>query len=285
MFKIFTIKQISVLSLFICIVMLFGSVLNLLSPVVKAGNQTYIRVPIVMYHQISENKTLWGDYVIPADELENDFNFFKYNDISPISFSQLKNIIKNGTALPVNPIIITFDDGQKSFLTKVVPLLEKFSYPANVNIVSSLCELYTANGDNNDSYAYLNAEDIKTLKNHPLVEIGCHSHSLHSLGKRRGAGKLKTENDTDYKKIITDDLNQFNAFYFDTLQDKTDIYAYPYGIRNDSLLQTLKEQGFCITLTCRESVNILKKGSELYELGRFNRPYKVNRELFFLSMF
>lgn len=265
--------------------MMLGAILNSLSPMVEASSDEWIRVPMVMYHQICENKSLWGDYVIPLSELEKDFQFFKNNGISPISFSQLRNFVKNGTPLPDKPIIITFDDGQKSFLTKVVPLIEEYQYPANINIVTSLTLLYTKTGDTNDCYAYLNAEDIKLLKNNSLVEIGCHSHSLHTLGARRGAGRLKNESDTEYKNTITDDLFLFDSFYYKTVHDKTDIYAYPYGIRNDFLLQTLKEEGFAITLTCRESVNILKRGSDLYDLGRFNRPYGINRETFFLSMF
>lgn len=284
-FKILTFRQLSFLSAFVCAVMLFGALFNMLAPAAEANAHPSVRVPIVMYHQICENSSLWGDYVIPLSELEQDFRFFKDNGITPVSFSQLRKFTENGTVLPSKPIIITFDDGQKSFLTQVVPLLEEYKYPANINIVSSLNEFYTENGDNNDCYAYLNTEDIKTLKKHPLVEIGCHSHNLHSLSTRRGAGKLQGESEAEYKRIILDDLKHFDAFYFNAVQDKTDIYAYPYGIRNDPLLQTLKEQGFCITLTCRESVNVLKEGSDLYELGRFNRPYSINRESFFNSMF
>ena len=203
----------------------------------------------------------------------------------PVSFNQLKNFVLTGEALPPKCIILTFDDGQKSFLTKVLPLLEKYNYPANINIVGALTQLYTDNGDNNDCYAYLNSEDIKLLHLHQLVEIGCHSYDFHSLGTRRGASRLKNETDAEYKKIVRKDIFLFNSLYSSVTQDKTTIYAYPYGIRNDFLLEELKEQGFTVTLTCRESVNHISRGDSLYELGRFNRPYGINRELFFGKIF
>lgn len=285
MFKIFTFRQLSLLSLFICIIMLIGATLNALAPVVEASVQAGVSVPVVMYHQICENSSLWGDYVIPLSELEKDFQYFKDNGITPVSFAQLRDFVQNGALLPKKPIVITFDDGQKSFLTRVVPLLEKYQYPANINIVGSLTELYTKNGDNNDCYAYLNENDIKELNSNPLIETGCHSYNLHTLGGRRGMSRLWGESDTDYEALILKDIALFNSFYYSITQNKTEIYAYPYGIRNDFLLETLKEQGFTITLTCRESVNVLKKGSDLFELGRFNRPYGINRDIFFKSMF
>jgi peptidoglycan/xylan/chitin deacetylase (PgdA/CDA1 family) len=285
MFKIFTFRQLAIMSAFISFILLFSAFLNTISPVINTNTDAGAKVTIIMYHHICDKKSLWGDYVISTNDLEEDFIYLRNNGITPISFAQLKSYTLEGTALPPKCVILTFDDGQKSFLTKVVPLLQKYNFPANVNIVGSLVELYTENGDNNDCYAYLNQEDLRTLKNNPLVEIGCHSYNLHSLNKRRGASRLHGETDSQYRNLIINDTKAFTDTYFSAVNDKTDIYAYPYGIRNNFLQNTLREQGFSITLTCRESVNIIKKGDSLYELGRFNRAYGINRDYFFKKCF
>ena len=129
MFKIFTFKQIAIISFFLCLIMLLGSILNTLSPYVDAFSEIGEEIPIIMYHQISENKSIWGDYVIPLSVLEEDFKYMKNHNITPISFEQLKLYAEKGGKLPENPIIITFDDGERSFITKVLPLLEKYKYP------------------------------------------------------------------------------------------------------------------------------------------------------------
>ena len=67
--------------------------------------------------------------------------------------------------------------------------------------------------------------------------------------------------------------------------EKAIIAAYPYGIRNDTLTDVLKNEGFTVTLTCRETANTLTTGGDLYELGRFNRPYKISEQVFFESIF
>ena len=285
MFRIFTFRQIAIISFFLCLIMLLGSFLITLSPYVAVFSQSGERIPIIMYHQISENKSIWGDYVIPLSVLEEDFQYMKNNNINPISFDQLMRYTEKGEKLPQNPIILTFDDGERSFITKVLPLLEKYKYPANMNIVGSLVELYTQNGDTDDRYAYLNEKDVKELAKNKLVSLGCHSYNLHSLSGRRGMGKIYGESEEDYKKLIYEDIRKFNSYFEGITGENTEIIAYPYGIKNETLKAIVREKGFKITLTCREEINRISVGSSLEELGRFNRPYGKSSKSFFEKIY
>ncbi len=285
MFKIFTFRQIAIISFFLCLIMLLGSFLNTLSPYVEVFSANTEEVPIIMYHQISENKSIWGDYVIPISVLEEDFQYIKNHNITPISFDRLKKYVERGEKLPEKPIIITFDDGERSFITKVLPLIEKYNYPANMNLVGSLVELYTKNGDTDDRYAYLNEEDVKKLAKNELVSLGCHSYNLHSLSGRRGMGKIYGESEEEYKKLIYSDIEKFNI-NFQRITGKTaEIIAYPYGIKNETLKTIVREKGFEITLTCREEVNKISVGGSLEELARFNRPYGKSSKSFFENIY
>ena len=285
MFKIFTFKQIAIISFFLCLIMLLGSFINTLSPYVDVFSEMGKEIPIIMYHQISENKSIWGDYVIPLSVLEEDFQYMKNHNITPISFEKLKLYAEKGEKLPENPIIITFDDGERSFITKVLPLLEEYQYPANMNLVGSLVELYTKNGDTDDRYAYLNEKDIRALAKNEMVSLGCHSYNLHSLSGRRGMGKIYGESEEEYKKLIYNDIEKFNADFERITGKTTDIMAYPYGIKNETLKSIAREKGFKITLTCREEINHISVGGSLEELGRFNRPYGKSSKSFFEKIY
>ena len=285
MFKIFTFKQIAIISFFLCLIMLLGSLLNTLSPYVDVFSEIGTEVPIIMYHQISENKSIWGDYVIPLSVLEEDFQYMKNHNINPISFEQLSALVEKGEKMPQNPIVITFDDGERSFITKVLPLLEEYKYFVNMNLVGSLVELYTKNGDTDDRYAYLNEEDVKVLAKNKFVSLGCHSYNLHSLSGRRGMGKIYGESEEAYKKLINNDIDKFNADFERITGQKTTIIAYPYGIKNETLKTIVREKGFKITLTCREEVNRISVGKSLEELGRFNRPYGISSKSFFEKIY
>ncbi|MBQ7114960.1 MAG: polysaccharide deacetylase family protein [Clostridia bacterium] len=209
----------------------------------------------------------------------------KSNNINPVSFKQLQLYAEKGERLPENPIVITFDDGERSFITKVLPLLEEYGYPANMNIVGSLVELYTKNGDTDDRYAYLNENDIKKLAKNDLVALGCHSYNLHSLSTRRGMGKIYGENEEEYKGLIYNDIEKFNIMLERITGEKPEVFAYPYGIKNDTLKAIVKENGFKITLTCREEANRISVGDSLEDLGRFNRPYGISTESFFEKIY
>ena len=285
MFRIFTFRQIAIISFLLCFIMLLGSVINTISPYVEVFSQMGVKIPIIMYHQVSENEAIWGDYVIPLSVLEEDFRYMKNNNINPISFEELRGYAEKGERLPENPIIITFDDGERSFITKVLPLLDEYNFPANMNIVGSLVELYTKNGDTDDRYAYLNEKDIKELAENELVTLGCHSYNLHSLSGRRGMGKIYGESEEDYKNLINNDIEKFLSEYERITGEKTDIIAYPYGIKNDTLKKLVREKGFKITLTCREEVNRISVGDSLEELGRFNRPYGKSSKSFFEKIY
>ena len=285
MFKIFRFRQLAIISFFLCGIMLMGACLNAVSPYVTAMSQPQASVPIIMYHQIHKSSKSCGDYIIPLSTLHDDFEYMKQNNITPVSFAMLRDYVEKGTPLPQRSVVITFDDGEKSFLTKVVPLLEEFNYPANVNVIGSLVELYTKNGETDDSYAYLSENDIKTLNENPLVEMGCHTYNLHSLTNRRGVSQLYGEDDEKYNSIIENDIKRFNSLFTRLTGKAPTIFAYPYGIKNKNCDGIIKNNGFTVTLTCREAVNKLSPGSTLFDLGRFNRPYGISTDKFFGKIF
>ena len=284
MYKIFTYKKLALFSTVICFLMIFTSVSNTFLPALAVFSNKKKDVVIIMYHQISENSNLWGDYVIPTSLLKSDFEYLRENNFSPVKIKDVIDYLSGKKDLPEKPVVITFDDGQRSFLTKVVPLLEEYNYPAVINIVGSLIDLYTENGETDDRYAYLNWNDIKILSENPLVEIGHHSYNFHSLGSRRGMGKIYGESDTTYIEIMKTDIEKLNEKLLSNTGQTPYILAYPYGIKNNTLSELVKSEGFHITLTCREIVNEISVGKDLFELGRFNRPYSKSTYTFFTEI-
>jgi len=284
MYKILTYKNLVVFSVLLSFLMIFSALSNTFLPALAVFKNNETDVLIIMYHQISENSNLWGDYVIPSSLLKSDFEYLQNNNYTPVKIKDVYDYCKGNKTLPEKPVVITFDDGQRSFLTKVVPLLEEYNFPAVVSVVGSLIDLYTENGETDDRYAYLNWNDLKTLSENSLVEIGHHSYNFHSLGCRRGMGKIYGESNLDYTKIMKTDIEKLNKKLLSNIGYKPYILAYPYGIKNTTLCDLVKSEGFSVTLTCRESVNKISVGEEFLELGRFNRPYKYSTHTFFTDV-
>lgn len=255
-------------------------VLGGFSPTKSVFSEKKTELIVIMYHQISENRALWGDYVIPTSLLREDFLYMKNNGFTPVCVNDLAAFSKGEGTLPEKPVLITFDDGEKSFLTKVLPLLKEFSYPAVVAVVGSLTELYTENGENDDSYAYLNWDDLKLLSQEPLVEIANHSYNMHSLTERRGMGKKQSETEEEYKESLKADFKKFHEEFYSHLKIKPTVLAYPYGIKTEALLNIAKKEGYTVTFSCEQKKATLYPGTALYDLPRFNRPYgKTSSEM------
>lgn len=281
MYKILTYKNIALVSAVVSLLMIFTAVSNTFLPVISVFSEEQQEVIILMYHQVSENASLWGKSVIPMEVLKEDFEYIKNNGFNVVKIKDVIAFCNGEKDLPKKAVVITFDDGQRSFLTKVVPLLEEYNFPAVINIVGALTDLYTENGETDDRYAYLNWNDIKTLAENPLVEIGHHSYNFHSLGYRRGMGKIYGESNSAYLEIMKADIETLNKKLLSDIGEVPYIFAYPYGIKNDTLSELIKNEGFSVTLSCRESVNKLKKGETTFELGRFNRAYGKSSDTFF----
>ena len=90
MYKILTYKKLVLFSVILSLVMVFSAVSNTFLPVLSVFNTDSHEVIVLMYHQISENSNLWGDYVIPTSLLKQDFEYLKSNNYTVI---KIKDII------------------------------------------------------------------------------------------------------------------------------------------------------------------------------------------------
>ena len=89
MFKIFTFKTLAVISACICFLLIAGAFFNTFSPIIEASLTLSANVPIVMYHQIKDTTSNWGNYILPTHVLKEDFEYFKKAGITPVSFDDL----------------------------------------------------------------------------------------------------------------------------------------------------------------------------------------------------
>ena len=80
---------------------------------------------VLSFHDIVQEKTAASEPDdVTADNLVNYFSWLKANGYHVISLQDVINAKKNGKKLPENSIVLTFDDGYKSFYTYVMPLLK-----------------------------------------------------------------------------------------------------------------------------------------------------------------
>ena len=197
------------------------------------------------YHRFGEEK--YPSTNIDPELFEKHLQFLDENDYTVLTLGKAMNRLKSRDKLPEKTVVLTVDDGYKSFKTAAVPLLEKYDFSATI----FLCTQYVGKS------GYLTWDDIRDLQDNGY-EFGNHSHSHdHFLNY----------SDTRTREEFREDLAQAEQHFKRELGDKPDLYCYPYGEYNPDMQDILRENGYKAA-TAQKS-GVIYSGSNEYALPRF----------------
>ena len=244
------------------------------------------RLPVIMYHNISEKSHLWGDYNVSPEVVENDIKYLIEEGYTTVSCSEVVAYCRGEGDLPDKPIMLTVDDGFESFYAYMYPLLKKYGCKAVISPMGVCTDAFSTQEDHNLDYSYLTWEELKEMSDSGLVEIGNHTYDLHSDDKGRiGCGRKYGESDESYKELLTGDIGRMQEEIKMYTGRDCHIFAYPYGKISEGSKEVLAEMGFQVALTCGERVNLLSQSPDgIITLGRFNRPSGKSSYSFFKGM-
>ena len=101
-----------------------------LLPAVRVSAQA----AILCYHEVDREN---DDFAVSQTQLERHIVKMKKEGWHFVSLDEYIRYTKGEAKLPQKSVMLTFDDGYRSFYTKVYPLLQKYQVPAMLAIVSS----------------------------------------------------------------------------------------------------------------------------------------------------
>ena len=268
------VKKVIFTIIFVAITMVCAYILyNSTSVPTAALDESSVRLPVIMYHNISEKSRLWGTYNVSPETIENDIKYLKENGYVTVSCQEVLDYCEGIGELPEKPIMLTVDDGFESFYAYMYPLLKKYGCKAVISPMGSCIDAFSAQEDHNLDYSYLTWEELKEMCDSGLVEIGNHTYNLHSDDKGRvGCGRKKGESDESYREVLNEDIGKMQTKIKQFTARDCIIFTYPYGKISDGSMDVLEDMGFRIILTCNGKVNTLTQGGDIITLGRFNRP-------------
>ena len=149
---------------------------------------------IIGYHEITaEKNAVIPDYAVSTKQFELHLDWLQKNGYHFISVTQLIKANEGKAKLPTKPVLLTVDDGYQSFYQYAYPIIKRRKIPVVMSVVGSWLETKANTpvqfGD--DQLArdkLLSWDELKTMQNSGLVEIGSHSYNLHKgiLGNPQG---------------------------------------------------------------------------------------------------
>ena len=245
---------------------------------------------VLSFHDIVQTMTATSEPDdVTADNLINYFSWLQANGYTVISIQDVINAKNGGKPIPNRAVVLTFDDGYKSFYTYVLPLLKSFNYTATLAIVGSWLDV-PENGT--VSYAgkqvprskFLSLKELNEITNSGLVEIASHTYDLHHgiIGNAEGndmpalttfeynRGTHQYESEEHYLNRIKADLAKNNAWIKQHTGKSPRIIVWPYGRYNSSAQQIAKSLGMDIAITLDDGENI-----ELQAVDSIRRIYLI----------
>lgn len=245
--------------------------------------------PVLCYHDVRDD--LIGDLDldgagVSTDTLISHFAWFKEHGFHPVSIDDLIAAREGKKPLPDKPILLTFDDGYKSFYTRIYPLLRLFNYPAIFAFVSKWLEVdedglvkYGKQGKVPRNH-FVSWAEIREMQASGLVEIASHSYDSHHgvIGNPQGNlqaalvtriydKKTKTyETDQAYQKRVRDDLFKNSAVIEAHTGIRPRVMVWPYGAYNGMTLQIAKQAGMPFSLTLDDGYASLSRLSTINRL-------------------
>jgi peptidoglycan/xylan/chitin deacetylase (PgdA/CDA1 family) len=190
-------------------------------------------VRVLCYHDI---KGAYPDdfYTVAVEEFQKQMDFIAREEYSVISledFVEIQQINKKYS----KAVILTFDDGFKSFYRLAYPILREYRYPATLFLVTN----FIHKGEE-----FLNWNEVDELHKEGLVNFGAHTSSHFML--------TKISKDIALREII-ESKKEIES----RIGTKVQSFSYPYGAYNNFLKDLVKSLEFKIAVTDRFGSNSL----------------------------
>lgn len=215
-------------------------ILLALLPTISAADTTYqgrdgtlrrIRVPILMYHYVSDlppdaDDIRKGLTVVPP-LFQAHMQYLSDAGFTTISLYELNAALTQGAPLPPKPIVLTFDDGYRDAYTNVFPILQLYGFTGTFFII-------TARADANDP-VYVSWQQIKEMS---AAGMSMEPHTKDHLDLR--------ERDHDFliyqMKGSIESLTAFTGH-------KPDMFSYPVGHYDAAVLEVASELSIDIAVS------------------------------------
>lgn len=215
----------------------------------------YQQVPILCYHQFTRDKKGRSKMVVPEHEFREQMKYLYTNGYTVIPLADVGQFIRGNKELPDKAVVITIDDGYRSYMEIALPILSEYNFPSTMFVYPEFVGAGIA----------LKWRDVVALNEHPLVDIQSHSKTHDSLS-RRPLG----ESDEDYYKRLTSELVHAEQIITKRTGNQINQFAYPYGNSSLKLVDMLKENEYDLAVT-------VERGSN----PAFSAPYLLNRTMIY----
>jgi len=196
----------------------------------------YQLVPILCYHNLGPQTR--GRLLMSASAFEEQMRYLKREGYHVITLRQFIEFASLKQQLPRKTVVLTFDDGWKSFKEYAYPVLKELGYPATLFIYTDFIGARIA----------LSWAELKELAQEGF-DIEAHSKTHDDMRKKAN------ESEEDYNRRMHSELVQPLGIFQQRLGLQVHVLAYPYGSHDEDVVKRAREAGYVAALDVRRQGN------------------------------
>ncbi|EMK11375.1 MULTISPECIES: polysaccharide deacetylase family protein [Leptospira] len=216
-------------------------------------------IPVLCYHHLAPEGGPMGGYNLHPNLLEEQFKFLKATGYKTVRLDQFYAYIngKKTSDFPDKPILLTFDDGSKTHLEVLVPLLKKYGFTASIFIYPSIIS--------SGKKYYMTWEELKRALDSGVLDLG--SHTLYHPKLPMMSRALIRKQLAESKQILESKTGR-----------KVVDLAYPFGLFDPRVIEEAKAIGYRMAFTVNPGKNL--PGTPIYNIHRSLVPWGQSQPAF-----
>jgi len=203
---------------------------------------------VLVYHNLTEDNSQGDGSSLKIADFAEQMKYLHDNNYKTMGIEEFLTYY-NQKNFPEKSVMITFDDGYRSFYTLAYPVLKKYNFNAVIFPIVGMTPGLQRQIVWNE---HLTFHEIRLMdKESGLIDVGSHTYDLHHY-RQDGQPAIKpgdAENEEEYRSRIRKDLRVSK----DILELQTDqritAFCWPYGSTNEMAKQIAQELGYKLFFT------------------------------------
>jgi peptidoglycan/xylan/chitin deacetylase (PgdA/CDA1 family) len=224
----------------------------------SAGPLRFVKVLlyVVLSLPVLDDNEVW---TLTQDAFERQMEYLHDNGYETITLDELARWQEGQAELPPRPVVVTFDDGDRSVYDYAWPILEKYGFEATYFVITGRV------GERWSGLDFLSWDELRELEESGTFSIESHSHDLHyKTGDKYNAqpvvlaaseGSHVFEGYERWEDKVLDDLRHSRDVIERRVGRRPRYLAWPYGHGDERTEHVAAEAGFERTCWLREGQN------------------------------
>lgn len=263
-----------------------GFGLGLAAPLaVQPTADPFADLVVLAYHEIAEGPgTLMPDYAVTPENFQAQISWLAEHGYHFTSIDELLAAQHGQRRLPPRSVLLSFDDGYRSFQDNAFPVLKRHRAPALLGLVGTWMETPASipvhfGDDLASRECFLTWGQLRELERSGLVEAGSHTYDLHkgiSANPQRNSEPAVTtrlyrpgkgyESEDRYRRRLREDLTRNSDLLQERLGHRPRVVVWPYGRYNATAAAVASDLGMPVGFTLDDGAN--RAGVPLTSLRR-----------------